>query len=121
MSERAKAFIILLIAAGFEVYTNDHRAKIRWYYFVRDNKIGYFQENDYVGFSFTSVHNPCRECGTGFRIRGEVDNPTISLAEETANMFCWPGYENVVKKYSGWEEFTRKTYGSNKFIKIIPE
>lgn len=119
MSERAKAFIILLIAAGFEVYTNDHRDKKRWYYFVRDNKIGYFQENKYEGFSFSTVHKPCKDFGTGFRVQGGIEAPDLNIAERTLSFYGWD--KGTIKKYSGWEEFTQKTYGSNKFIKIIPE
>jgi hypothetical protein len=42
-----------------------------WLYYTDGTRIGYFQRNYYGGFTISTVHMPCRECGTGF---GLYDN-----------------------------------------------
>ncbi|MBT7930193.1 hypothetical protein HN682_09890 [Candidatus Peregrinibacteria bacterium] len=77
-SEELNLFIDKLKDNGFQVAVNKDIST--YCFFSKDNKIGYVQYDRMMGFSFSSVHKPCRECGTGFGIHNDFASPTISNA-----------------------------------------
>lgn len=73
-------FITELKGNGFSVYTSDTKENPTYIYFVKDNKIGYCQINDFSYYSFSTVHKPCRRAGTGYNVYDETTEPTTQKA-----------------------------------------
>lgn len=108
-----KAFAQQLKEAGFEAYAPILFDKwVTWLYFVKNDKIGYVELGQ-RGFSFTSSHKPCRQCGTGFAVgEGGVPLPTVEMAEVTVNTVAphWAQHDLPhVKKWANWAEFHRSS------------
>jgi len=103
--------------AGFRVFSSPGS---NYGYFVKDNKIGYFEASDF-GWNFSTVHKPCREYGTGFSIHRERPEATVKMAEDC--LIVAPGWAHVgggrrcsacgsithrnnqVIKYKSWEDY----------------
>ena len=66
----------LLQQNGFTVIVSK-KHPFEWIYFEKDGKIGTVSPGNFYGLNFSSVHKPCRECGTGFSTDREVTEPTI--------------------------------------------
>lgn len=102
-------FIQELKENGFTVFTSDKKDNPTYLHFSKDNKIGYMQEERFGGFSFSTVHKPCREYGTGFRIASEVSEPTIELAYKSFAFSGWPIPDpQNIRKYSSVDEYIKK-------------
>lgn len=70
-------------------------------YFTDGTRIGYVQSARVAGISYSTVHKPCRECGTGFK----VDSAQEALAHSPA----WAGGSaSAVRKYKDFAEFQSK-------------
>ena len=110
-----KEFINKLKQVGFKVY--GPKDLTTYCYFVQDNNIGYVQSDDF-GFCFTTVHKPCRSCGTGLSMYRD-DIPTIKKAKDCFIMYpSWAiSYHKDIKKYKNWEEF--KNHPSNVWQEYI--
>ena len=84
-------------------------------YVVNDkNQIGYFSFG-YYGINFTTVHKPCRQCGTGFRVTDdEVQNITKQIVDSVFSTAPYWGsqYIQFVKKYSSLDEFKKKHWNN---------
>jgi hypothetical protein len=108
-------FINRLKDAGFKVYAP---AKISTYCnFVKDDKIGYVEVNDWGSFNFSTVHKPCHECGSGYSMYREV-YPEIKIAYDCFVLAPqWANSSDVkaIKKYKNWADYT-----SDPINKIIP-
>ena len=93
-----------LKGAGYKVYSPVNTTT--WCHFVKDDKIGYVDYGGW-GFNFSSVHRPCRECGTGFGIHRNV-TPTVAMAEDC--LIFAPSWASgidrqAIKKYKNWEDY----------------
>ncbi len=85
--------------------------------FVKDDKIGYVERGDY-GFNFSTVHKPCRECGTGYSMHREIVNPTVEMAQDClvlAPHWAWSKDVKAIRKYKNWEEYI--SYPVNNIIR----
>ena len=116
-------FVNTLKENGFKVYTSAGDENYSYCHFVKDNKIGYVQTDYFGGLTFSTVHIPNKNTGTGFglnNINNRVFNPTIEDAEE-AFMIApnWATYEqrNSVVKYESWENYLSKPV--NQILKQI--
>lgn len=120
--EQLMEFIEKLKAGGFQVYAP--RNMTTYAHFVKDDKIGYVERGDY-GFNFSTVHKPCRECGTGYSIHRDVSYPTIEMAKDSLVMAPhWASFTDVqaIKKYKNWEDYT--SYPQNKWssqVEVLPD
>lgn len=117
-------FITELKENNFSVYTSDNKENITYFYFVKNNKIGYCQYE--YGFSFSTVHKPCKEAGTGFRVYSEITEPTIKHAEDCfIKRPLWNTFNNTCKccgsylyktdpviKFNSWKEYINSPLGS---------
>jgi len=59
-----------------------------YFYFSKDNNIGYAQKGDFGGIRFSTVNKPCKECGTGFGLQNwdeAIYEPTVKDAEKAFN------------------------------------
>ena len=115
-------FIDKLKSEGFKVYTSDSKKEPTYYFFVKDNKIGYVQNDTSIGLHFSTVHKPCREAGTGFRIHDTILEPTIQHAKDCfIHRPSWSSFSNhcqycghslyktdPVVKYKDWNDYISK-------------
>lgn len=102
----------MIKAAGMTVYyavwTHSDQ-KPTYFYFIDGNNIGYCQEDYFGGVKFSTVHKPCRECGTGFGLNEYgIFEPTIEDAKKAfiiAPNWAKRNDAQAVRKYKGWEEY----------------
>lgn len=83
---------------GFEVYAPKDLSS--YFYFSKDDKIGYCQFNEYRGASFSTVHKANSTSGTGYKVD--------SFEQALINRPHWASSGDPVVKYSSLEEFLRK-------------
>lgn len=110
----------MIKAAGLKVYWGLWKhttSKPTYFYFTDGVNIGYCQEAYFGGIQFSTVHRPCRECGTGFGLSddrhgftGEIA-PTIETAKQA--FIKYPNWatssdRKAVVKYKNWEEYAAK-------------
>ena len=115
-SEQLKEFTDLLLNNGYRVaaHTHEHHTPelSSWIIFSKDDKIGYAQDDRFQGISFSTVHKPCRECGTGFRAVDPTHEPTLKHAE-SALIFApsWATYpqRQAIKKYKNLDDYMEKS------------
>jgi hypothetical protein len=104
-------YIKTLKDAGFKVYTSDNKEIPTYCYFVKDDKIGYVQDDYFGGLSFSTVHMGGKEFGTGFGLteRGIVE-PTLKDAYSCFILAPnWAkGNISIIKKYKSWEDYTAR-------------
>jgi hypothetical protein len=106
----------MIKAAGLKVYVSlwsSSTSKPTYFYFTDGENIGYCQEGYFGGIMFSTVHKPCRECGTGYRLTDDPGTyqPTIEDAKQAFIMFPkWAKHKDraAVKKYSTWAEYATK-------------
>lgn len=110
-------FAALLLANGYSLIVSElsDNKLPSWFHFSKDNKIGYVQYEKYRGARFSTVHKPCRECGTGFSLQEYLEYTELTLENaESAFMFApvWAKQAEVNKvvKYSGPEEYVKQLF-----------
>lgn len=114
----------MLKAAGYRVffyrwtYTS---GPTTYFHFTDGVNIGYCQEGYFGGIRFSTVHKPCRECGTGFGLQDEpgIFKPTLEDAKGAfiiAPHWARPKQRAAVKKWANWEQFAAH---KESFCKII--
>ena len=109
--EQLMEFVEELKDKGFKVY--GPTIVTTYCHFVKYDKIGYVEAGDH-GFNFSTVHKPCRECGTGFGMERETHNPTAQMAHDCLVEYpSWASSADrqAVKKYKSWEDYA--SYPSN--------
>jgi len=103
----------MIKAAGYDVYyaiwRNDTRSTT-YFYFTDGTKIGYAQEGYFGGIRFSTVHRPCRECGTGYGLTVDpgLFEPTIEDAKRAfifAPQWASPRDVAAIKKWENWAAF----------------
>jgi hypothetical protein len=103
-AETLTEFAQLLKDNGFTVLLP--KKYTTWFHFFKDGKFGYVQFDKYA--SFSTVHKPCKQCGTGFGVTDEWSGLTIDNAIK-ALMFAphWANTSDVaaVRKYNSIDEF----------------
>lgn len=123
--ERINAYANLLLNNGFDLLIPNNPETSTYFHFSKDNKIGYCQlaYNNW-GISFSSVHKPCRECGTGFGFDDSytgVESPTIEDAEKTfiiAPNWAKPTDRKAVRKWNDFDDYIKNSF-SGKDGKLI--
>jgi len=104
-----------LINNGFTILLSGYDNPT-WIHYAKNDKIGYVQFEKYRGFGFSTVHKPNSTWGTGISMYREVWEPTLEMAEKTAITTIPGGFNNYggtkgqPVKYSGVEEFVKKSY-----------
>lgn len=121
-SELLQSVADMIKAAGMKVYISNWAnasAKPTYFHFTDGDNIGYCQEAYFGGITFSTVHKPCRECGTGFGLNEDgLYSPTVKDAKRSfihaPNWAKRTDYE-AVKKYANWEEFTKRNTGPESY------
>lgn len=102
-TECINAFAELLLQNGFSIMKNVE--PVDYFFFELNGNIGYVQYDRMCGFHFGTVHRPCREVGTGYRIHSDIDAPTIQHAKDCFAYWAYSNDVKHVKKYKGWEDY----------------
>ena len=91
-----------LIAAakeqGFAVFAPESLGT--YFYFSKDNKVGYCQLDRMTGVSFSTVHKANRTLGTGYKVE--------SFDQALQNRPNWASSGDPVVKYASLDEFLKK-------------
>jgi len=107
--DELNSFIDELKHNGFKVIV--HGDNSSWAIFEKDSKLGYIQQDKRRGFSFSTVHKPCKRCGTGFSIHKEISKPSLNAAKD-ALAFApnWASDKDMeaIVKYKSIEEYISK-------------
>ena len=91
LTEKAKSL-------GYEVFSP--KKLTSYFFFTKENKIGYCQFDRIRGVSFTTVHFPSTSCGTGFN--------ASSFEEALSYAPAWAGPNpSGVVKYKSWDHFVK--------------
>jgi len=77
-NEDLNKLAIELINAGFTVIGSNYENP-KYFNYFKDGNMAYVQIHRFGGFDFSTVHKPCKECGTGTRII-TADQPTLKNA-----------------------------------------
>lgn len=124
-NERFNNYANLLLNNGFDLLIPKSPETSNYLHFSKNDKIGYCQLSyNKWGVYFSSVHKPCRECGTGFGFDDSytgVENPTIEDAEKTFIIYPhWaePVQKKAVIKFNDFEDYIKNSF-SGKDGKLI--
>jgi len=112
-----KDFSIKLLTNGFRVFVYNAKSeldKANYIFISKNDKVGYIQLNDFIGFQFSTVHKANKTTGTGYCLNyDEGKKPTIKNAEETF-IFCpnWARKNEIesIKKYESVNDWLKQTY-----------
>jgi hypothetical protein len=122
-TESLTNFADLLKSNGFDVIVDrwsHSTGPLTYFHFHKDGKIGYVQEDRFRGFSFSTVHRPSREVGTGYGIVDMIGEPTIEHAMDAFKFAPhWAKKSDLphIKKYASLADFLeKKGQSSNSFI-----
>lgn len=121
-TEELRNFSKKLLKNDFKVYTTKHQPTT-YIKFVKNNNIGYAQDDYFGGLNLSTVHKPNHRTGTGYRLHETgIEDPTIKQAEQTfINMPYWAhGTLEDIQKYKNWEEY-KKLETVLKFIEITED
>lgn len=113
-SELLRDYLRFLLNEGFKVYVTEpeENRKITYAHFVEGSNIGYVQDADFGGLSFSTVHKPNADSGTGFRTDDGVYEPTLEHARGTFVKAPYWGSGKSVVKYKNWSDYTKSSHGS---------
>lgn len=101
-------------ASGLRVYVRPTERPRNTYAFITDGKgIAYVQEEYFGPPKISTMHKPCRECGTGFGldIPATVDNVRAAM-EMVAPKWATPSDRRAVRKWESWEEYANSNHGN---------
>lgn len=101
----------LLRQNGFTIITPEKQST--YFFFAISDQIGYVQTDRFLCTTFSTVHKPCKECGTGFRYSEEYAELNLANAAGCAvciapgwakrsDVFAVRKYKNVADFTSGW-------------------
>lgn len=90
-----------IAAAGFSVYQSPDAHWRTYAFFTDGTRIGYIQQAAFGGLEISTVHQPCRECGTGFGMGSLPDFTRESLSVAFAYAPDWAGQRDrdAVRKW----------------------
>jgi hypothetical protein len=109
--------ISTIAALGFDVYQCASPDWRSYLYFTDGTRIGYMQ-TDLGGLRLTTVHVPCKECGTGFGVdfSGALTREELSRAFMVAPAWASPVDRAAVRKWPSMAAFIDSP--SNRYAKL---
>lgn len=115
-----------LKANGLRIFYSEDKYWRTYFYFTDGTNIGYVQDGYFGhGVRFTTVHKPCKECGTGFGLQNwneAIDEPTIKDANKafiTAPSWAKKAYIKAVKKYNDIDDFLKANSQFTPYIELL--
>ena len=101
MDQSLKEYADILVRRGLKAYYPENATTYFW--FSDGINIGYVQIES-SGFSFSTVHRPNKQSGTGFQVEKHVYPATIWDALNTFKTPNW-AHRMPCVKYHNWEQF----------------
>lgn len=100
-----------LLKNGFKIMIPTEGGK-SYFFFEKDGKLGYTQQERFNGFRFSTVHKPCRHAGTGYSL-GEKENYEPSVEDAESCLVDYPSWvlsrdRLPLAKYKSLEEYQKK-------------
>lgn len=105
-----------LIADGLTVFTTQYSEDkpSTWLYFTDGKHFGYAQEcESRCAVRFSTVHKPCKECGTGYGLQNPYEGVINPTAQDARGAFItapkwakWPDVK-AIRKYNSMEDFAK--------------
>jgi hypothetical protein len=92
--------IVEAIEKGFTVFVP--KELTTYFFFSKDNKVGYCQVTKYDGVSFSTVHKANKISGTGYKVD--------SFDDALKNRPHWALFSDPVVKYASLDEFLTKNW-----------
>lgn len=117
----------MLKDAGLKVYYSANKdgeidSPVTYFNFTDGVNIGYCQDNYFGGVTFSTVHKPNKNCGTGFGLQDYhhgIFEPTLQDAKEAfiiAPNWATANDRASVTKYKNWDEYAAKESHWRTFI-----
>lgn len=107
-------FAQLLKDNGFTVLVSKkHSNPIGWMTFFKDGSFGHVSKERISGYHFSTVHKPCKECGTGYRMSDDFADLTIDNAIESlafAPNWAAASDRKAIRKYKDVDDFINSTH-----------
>ncbi len=91
-------------------------------YYTDGVNIGYLQAERFGGFSLTTVHKPCKECGTGFKVDDSIsgiDADVLRRAWVKAPTWAHQRDVEAVRKFRDMEEFLTFNKWNGGFVQVV--
>ena len=103
---------------GFDVYMKD--PKDTWLYFTNGTSIGYVQDDRISGISFSTVHKPNSQTGTGFRLDDGFTNVSKDELEKCFQVPQWASVRDraMTKPYENIEAFINADDFNKQYKKV---
>lgn len=124
-AEKILAFANELELAGLHCYGTEqtrHLHFMSYLHFGNETGVGYAQYDPMEGWSFSSVHKPCRACGTSFQLETKLQ-PSVLMAlhamSTVAPHWASAADREAVRKYSSIEDFVNSQH--YKPVRIVKE
>lgn len=111
-----------VLSLGFRVFMRDPKSTYMLY--VDGKNIGYLQEDKYRGFCISTVHKPCRECGTGFQI---IRDSATFTEKDLRDAFCaapqWARNSDrlAVVKYRDIEHYRKANPFNSEYNEVLAQ
>ena len=112
----SKETIAAIAAHGFEVWQSSGPKWRSYAYFTDGKRIGYVQTGYFGGLNYSTVHMPCREAGTGFRVvdgAESVREDDINAALAHSPSWALNSERLAVKKWPNFEAFKKSRFHSD--------
>lgn len=107
-------FAQLLESHGLRCYGSDSAGFRTFIVYGNDTHVGYAQLSQFGMWSFSTVHKPCRQCGTSMRAYDHQMSPTLEAATQTMAMYAphWASRADIdaVRKYSSIDDYVESQH-----------
>ena len=116
LKQELQELVDILLKDGVRVFVQEwsHNTGPKTYcYFTKDNNIGYAQVEYFGGISFSTVHIPNKNSGTGFKT--DVTDP--HKYEAAFHSPVWALSRDLSPAFKSWEDFVSKQHYKD-FIEV---
>lgn len=112
-----EAYIQLIKSAGYRVFIRPSRGPITYCFYTDGKHIGYAQWETFRQH-VSSVHKPCRECGTGFQIADKINPETLRKALLCVAPYWHYGDFKYVVKYHDWDAYHNASKWNSELVEV---
>lgn len=112
-----------LLSAGFTLIVPEKNDYWNYFHFSLNDQLGYCQLDRFKDrVRFSTVHKPCKECGTGYGLQAEFEGLTAPTIEDAKEAFIkapqwahWKDAKQVIKYNSLADYLAYKDKTSSKY------
>ena len=112
--------IDLIKVQGYRVFVSKNQPDPTYCFYTDGKQIGYAQWGSMSTFGVSTVHIPCRECGTGFLFSDEITPETIRGAlQSLAPHWALQRDVQAVRKWRDWDHFLNSSkFNQETYVEI---